>query len=111
MAQLLLDFEQRFYEASRQLQESKRAQEEERQKLLVAERAQAKVEEKSRNTSLPEFLDACHVHHQSGLTVQTDTTLWTTGDPANANYKMRLERILAWDDFPTRQEAIWNDFQ
>ena len=139
MAQPSLDFEQRFYEGQRQLHESKRAQEEERQKRLAAERAQeeerqnrqaaervqeeerqnrqaaersqAKAEEKTRKTTLPEFLDACHVHLQSALTVQTDATLSTTGDPANANDKMRPERILAWDDFPTRQEAIWIDLQ
>ncbi len=75
MAQLSLDFEQRFYEAPQQLQESKRAQEEERQKRLAAERAQAKVEEKTCKISLPEFFDACHFQPQSGLTVQTGTTL------------------------------------
>ncbi len=24
---------------------------------------------------------------------------------------MRPERIFVWDDFPTRQEAIWNDLE
>ncbi|RMZ87183.1 hypothetical protein DV736_g5591, partial [Chaetothyriales sp. CBS 134916] len=74
-----------------------------------AEQAREKTEEKTRKTTLPEFLDACHNHLHSGLTVQTDATLSTRGDPANANNKLRPERVLIWEDFPEQQAAIWDD--
>jgi len=99
MAQQSSDYRQLFQEEQRKRQEAERAQKE-------AERAQQKGEEKIRKTTLPEFLDACHVHLHFGLTVQRDTTLSTKGDPANANDKIRPDRILAWDDFSTSQEAI-----
>ncbi len=104
MAQQSSDYRQLFQEEQRKRQESERAQKE-------AERAQQKDEEKIRKTTLLEFLDACHVHLHSGLTVQRDTTLSTKGDPANANDKIRPDRILAWDDFPTSQEVIWKNLQ
>ncbi|KAF2258466.1 hypothetical protein CC78DRAFT_424293, partial [Lojkania enalia] len=68
-----------------------------------------KAEEKTRKTTLPEFLDACHNYLHSGLTVQTDATLSTRGDPANANNKLRPERLLIYEGFPAQQAAIWND--
>jgi len=101
-------------EAERAQEEAERAQEEAERAQEEAERAQEEeqhrrenAEEKTRKTTLPEFLDACHVHLHSGLTVQT-ATLSTRGDPANANYKHRPERIRAWEEFPVQQEAIWN---
>lgn len=66
-------------------------------------------EEKTRRTTLPEFLNACHNHLHAGLAVQTDVTLSTKGDPANADNKLRPEKILVWQDFPARQAAIWGD--
>ncbi|KAI4128198.1 MAG: hypothetical protein LQ347_004278 [Umbilicaria vellea] len=104
MAQQSPDYKKLLQEELRKRQEAESAQKE-------AERAQQKGEEKTRKTTLPEFLDACHVHLHSGLTVQWDKTLSTKGEPANANGKIRPDRILAWNDFPTSQEAIWKDLQ
>ncbi|KAF2174462.1 hypothetical protein K469DRAFT_709292, partial [Zopfia rhizophila CBS 207.26] len=70
-----------------------------------AEQAQEKAKEKTRKTTLLELLDACHTYLYSGLTVQTDATLSTRGDPANANNKLRPERICIWKDFAIQQEA------
>jgi len=111
MAQQSPDYRQLFQEEQRKRQEAESAQKEAERAQKEAERAQQKGEEKTRKTTLPEFLGACHVHLHSGLTVQRDTTLSTKGDPVNANDKIRPDRILAWDDFPTSQEAIWKDLQ
>lgn len=86
--QLFLEERRRREEEQRRREEAERAQEEER-------RRREQAEEKTRKTTLPEFLDACHTHLYSGLTVQTDRALSTQGDPANANNKMRPERIVA----------------
>lgn len=68
---------------------------EEQRRRQEAESVREIAEEKTRKTTLLEFLDACHVHLHSGLTVQTDATLSTRDDSANANYKHRSERIRA----------------
>ena len=73
-----------------------------------AEQGREKAEARTRNTTLPEFLDACHIHLHSNLVVQTDATLSTRGDPANAKNKPRPERLRAWTDFASQQEGIWD---
>lgn len=66
---------------------------------------------KNRNTTLVEFLDACHVHLHNSLNVQTDSKLSTQGDPSNAKAKVRPEEIVEWSEFPKSQAAIWKDLQ
>jgi len=95
--------EQRLREEEQRLREEEQRLREEEQRLREA------AEEKTRKTTLLEFLDACHSHLHEGLSVQTDTTLSTQGDPANANNKLRPERLRVWHDFPARQAAIWAD--
>ncbi|ORX94398.1 hypothetical protein BCR34DRAFT_594435 [Clohesyomyces aquaticus] len=68
--------------------EEQRRREEEQRRREAAEQAQDRAKEKTRKTTLPEYLDACHTHLHSSLTVQTDTTLSTRGDPANATNKL-----------------------
>ncbi len=116
MAQQSPDYKQLFFEEQRKRkeeqrkrEEAERAQKEERRRREEAEHAEEEQRKKNRETTLPEFLDACHVHLYSGLAVQTNATMSTQGDPSNANNKVRPERIQAWDDFPLRQEAIWNE--
>jgi hypothetical protein len=103
-------------EAERAQGKERSRREEEQRRREEAERAQGeersrreKAETTTRKTTLPEFLDACHDHLHAGLTVQTDMTLSTRGDPANANNKLRPQRLRIWDDFPARQAAIWED--
>ncbi|EOA85574.1 uncharacterized protein SETTUDRAFT_161868 [Exserohilum turcica Et28A] len=114
MADLSPNYKQLYLEEQRRREEAERAQGEERSRREEAERAQGeersrreKAEMTTRKTTLPEFLDACHDHLHASLTVQTDTTLSTRGDPANANNKLRPQRLRIWDDFPARQAAIW----
>ena len=106
---LFLEEQRRRQEAERAQEEEQRRREEEQRRREEAERAQEKAEKKTRKTTLPEFLNGCHVHLYSGLTVQTDATLSTRGDPTNANNKIRPESIQTWEDFPVQQEAIWNE--
>jgi hypothetical protein len=102
--------EQRRREAAENAQkEAEAAREEEQRRREEAEQAQERAVEKTRKTALPEFLDACHNHLHSGLTVQTNPTLSTRGSPANANNKLRPERLALWADFPARQATIWDD--
>jgi hypothetical protein len=102
MADLSPNYKQLYLEEQRRREEAERAQGEERSR-------REKAETTTRKTTLPEFLDACHDHLHAGLTVQTDMTLSTRGDPANANNKLRPQRLRIWDDFPARQAAIWED--
>lgn len=110
-------------EAEQGRMEEQRKREEEQRKREVAESAQKeaeqgrmeeqrkreKGEEKIQQTTLPEYLDGCHIHFHSNLVVQNDLTQSTQGNPANAKKKLRPEKLRAWDDFPTCQAAIWND--
>ncbi|PSN58807.1 hypothetical protein BS50DRAFT_345102 [Corynespora cassiicola Philippines] len=108
MAEPSLDYKKLFLEEQRRREAAEQAQKEEQQRREAAEQAQDRAEEKTRKTTLPEFLDACHTHLHSGLTVQTDTTLSTRGDPANATNKLRPESLVRWEDFPAQQTAIWD---
>ncbi|KAJ4286961.1 hypothetical protein N0V90_012841 [Kalmusia sp. IMI 367209] len=75
----------------------------------VVERTRERRQERTRKTTFPELLDACHNYLYSGLTVQTDATKSTRGDAANANNKLRPERILPWEDFLEKLAAVWAD--
>ncbi|RYN85803.1 hypothetical protein AA0119_g13112, partial [Alternaria tenuissima] len=96
-------------EEQRRREEEQRRREEEQRRREEAEQAQKRAVEQTRKTALPEFLHACHTHLHSGLTVQTDPTLSTRGNPANAHNKLRPERLALWADFPAQQATIWND--
>ena len=73
-----------------------------------ADKARRDAEKKIQPTTLPQFLDACHVHLQAGLAVQS-ADLSTKGDPSNARQKKRPTYMREWSDFPSRQIAIWNE--
>ncbi|KAF2752446.1 hypothetical protein EJ05DRAFT_495259 [Pseudovirgaria hyperparasitica] len=103
-------------EAQRVQKEAEHAQKEEQRRREdaesarnEAEHARRDAEEQTRKTSLPEFLHHCHHHLSLGLTVQTDATQSTQGDPSNADRKPRPDYIRAWEDFGEPQEAIWAD--
>lgn len=51
------------------------------------------AERRTRKTTFTGFLHTCHNHLHSSLTIHTDATLSTRGDPANANHKRRPERL------------------
>ena len=93
-------------EASRRLAEQ-RVEEEEASRRLAEQRVE-KSESRTRKTTLPEFLDACHIYLSLGLAVQ-EASLSTQGDPANARNKLRPEKIRSWTEFPQQLESIWRD--
>ncbi|KAF1364326.1 hypothetical protein EJ07DRAFT_100012 [Lizonia empirigonia] len=100
--------EQAQKEEQRRREAAEQAQKEEQRRREAAEQSQDRAEQKTRKTTLPEFLDACHIHLHSRLTIQTDATLSTQGDPANATNKLRPEKLVLWEDFPAQQSAIWD---
>lgn len=91
----LAEAEQREIETQRQLSEER----------LQSRRTQQRIQE----TTLPEFLDACHVHLFLGLGIQPNPDSSTKGDPANADNKLRPAKIREWMEFPQEQTAIWAD--
>lgn len=102
-----LEEEQRLREEEQQLREK------EQQLREQAERSQIQAEEQlklqTQETTLPEFLDACHVHLFLGLSIQKDRDSSTKGDPANADRKLRPTNVREWISFPREQAAIWED--
>ncbi|KAF3031555.1 hypothetical protein E8E11_001800, partial [Didymella keratinophila] len=108
MANQSPDYKQLYLEGQRKLEEEQCKRKEEQRRREDAEQAQEKAEARIRKTILPQFLDACHTHLHSSLTIQTDATLSTRGDPANAKNKLRPERLRAWTDFASQQEGVWD---
>ena len=96
-------------EEQRRREEEQRRREEEQRRREEEQRRREEVEERTRKTTLPEYLDVCHKHLYLSLAIQKDATQSTQGKPANAKNKLRPERFVAWSDFPERQQAIWND--
>ena len=95
-------------QAQRQIGDLQAARAEDHRRIETLETAQAESEVQTRKTTLPEYLAGCHNHLHSHLVVQ-DVTLSTKGDPANAENKLRPERLRRWDDFPALQKSIWQE--
>lgn len=103
-----------FFEEKRRREEEQQRREEEQRKQEQAEdnqreeqRKREKAEEKTRETTLPQALDACHIHLHAGPTILSDSSLSTKGDPSNACTKKRRDYTRKWIDFPAWQVAIW----
>ncbi|TAQ85977.1 hypothetical protein B7494_g5705 [Chlorociboria aeruginascens] len=71
-------------------------------------RLREEAERQYQNTTLPEFLDACHTYLQLNLRVRKITEA-TKGDPANAVNKPRPNRIRQWENFEEQQAKIWDE--
>ncbi|KAF2752644.1 hypothetical protein EJ05DRAFT_269824 [Pseudovirgaria hyperparasitica] len=98
-------------EAERAQEEAERAQEEAERAQEEAERARNNIEERTRKTTLSEYLHTCHTHLSLGFTVQTDASRSTQGNPDNAQRKLRPRYIRHWLDFEEQQEFIWAKLQ
>jgi hypothetical protein len=110
-----IDYKRLYEEAVKKQQEEQRRREEADEARQDADKARRDAdkarrdaEKKIQPTTLPQFLDACHVHLQAGLAVQS-ADLSTKGDPSNARQKKRPTYMREWSDFPARQIAIWNE--
>jgi hypothetical protein len=97
---------QEIQELRRRLEEERQLREEEQRRR---ERAEGILKLETQQTTLPEFLDACHLHLFLGLTIQKDKDSSTKGDPANAHHELRPSKIREWTNFPNEQIAIWED--
>ncbi|KAL4887799.1 hypothetical protein BDV59DRAFT_211992 [Aspergillus ambiguus] len=73
---------QEIQELRRRLEEERRLREEEQR---LREQAEDHLRLQTQQTTLPEFLDACHAHLFLGLSIQKNKDSLTKGDPANAN--------------------------
>ncbi|KAI0400705.1 hypothetical protein F4802DRAFT_609898 [Xylaria palmicola] len=89
-------------EQRRRKEEQRRRKEEQRRRKEEEER-----NKKSRPQALPQYLETCH---SLSLAVQvvTEKSLTTQGDTTNPTGRIYPRRIVPWDDYPTRQENIWD---
>ncbi|PVH91199.1 hypothetical protein DM02DRAFT_577240, partial [Periconia macrospinosa] len=108
MAEQSPDYKRLFLEEQRRREEEQRKREAAENAQREEQRRREIAEDRTRGTTLPEFLNACHTHLHLGLTIQSDATQSTRGDPANANNKLRPNKLVAWEDFPQQQAAIWD---
>ncbi|KAA8641668.1 uncharacterized protein ATNIH1004_011804 [Aspergillus tanneri] len=86
-----------------QIEEQRRREEEQRQReqaerpqieeQRLREQAEEQLKLQTQETTLPGFLDACHVHLFLGLSIQKDKDSSTKGDPVNADRKLRPTKI------------------
>ncbi|KAI1911969.1 hypothetical protein LOZ61_003510 [Ophidiomyces ophidiicola] len=74
-----------------------------------AEDERRQLERQMQPTTLPDFLDACHVHLSVGFSSRINYKTGTKGDPENADSKLRPDYISEWTTFPQEQSAIWKD--
>ncbi|KAL5332340.1 hypothetical protein BJX70DRAFT_404699 [Aspergillus crustosus] len=110
----LREEEQQRRKEEQQLREEEQQRRKEEQQLREEEqRLRKQAEEQLRlqiqNTTLPEFLDACHSHLFLGLDIQRDKDSSTKGNPTNADRKLRPAKIREWTSFPDEQILIWDD--
>ncbi|KAG2421591.1 hypothetical protein HFD88_005566 [Aspergillus terreus] len=89
-----------------EIQELRRRLEEEQR---LREQAEDRLRFQTQQTTLPEFLDACHTHLFLGLSIQKNKDSSTKGDPANADRKLRPNKIREWTSFPAEMASIWED--
>ncbi|KAM0670931.1 hypothetical protein ACQRIU_001326 [Beauveria bassiana] len=97
----------RLEEEERLRKQAEQRRDEVEQQRDAAEQQLRLQTQQTRNTTLLEFLDACHQHLFLGLDVQEDKESSTKGDPANAEQKLRPDHIREWTSFPREQAKIW----
>ncbi|CDM36994.1 hypothetical protein DTO006G1_1951 [Penicillium roqueforti] len=109
LRRLLAEAQQREAESRQREAEARQLAAEARQREAETRRQLSEERIQTRDTTLPEFLDACHVHLFLGMNVQTCIDSSTKGDPANADNKLRPARIREWVEFPQEQTTIWDN--
>lgn len=98
----LADALKKLEEVEARLAEERQRREEEQRRRELAE-ADARH---SQPTNITQYLEACHTLSLA-LEVVTDATSTTQGDTTKPAGRPYPQRILPWDDFPTRQEKVW----
>ncbi len=109
--QHLREEEQRLREEEQRLREEEQRRREEAESRALDEQRQREEAEEVAETSRPQtlepYLEACH---SLGLAIDvvTDRSLTTQGNTTNPVGRIYPRRIIPWDNFPERQEEIWN---
>ncbi|KAI1407697.1 hypothetical protein F5Y13DRAFT_123197 [Hypoxylon sp. FL1857] len=103
LRQALAEAESRALDEQRRREEEQRRREEEQRRREEAE----DIARASLPQTLEPYLEACHTLSLA-VDVVTDRSLTTQGDTTNPVGRIYPQRIIPWDDFPSRQEEIWN---
>ncbi|KAH0566090.1 hypothetical protein GP486_000505 [Trichoglossum hirsutum] len=84
------------------------AEEQQKREAAVAEEQQKRqsLEERTRSTTLLEFLDMCHTYVGNICSAETDSRLTTNGDIPNPVGKKYPDNIRPWLDFTSIQRTI-----
>ncbi|KAK0616010.1 hypothetical protein B0T17DRAFT_496688 [Bombardia bombarda] len=77
-----------------------------RQAIAESKRLREKAEQITRPQTLMPYLKACH-SLSLAIQVVTRRSMTTQGNPTNPVGRLYPRRIIPWDDFPARQEEIW----
>ncbi|EGD94209.1 hypothetical protein TESG_01731 [Trichophyton tonsurans CBS 112818] len=91
-------------------QEKHRLEEDRRQRSAERKKQQTELEalrQQVKPTTLPEYLDACHVHLSVGFSSRVDHKDGTKGPVENAKFKLRPKYIREWRTFPREQAKVW----
>ncbi|EGE02679.1 hypothetical protein TEQG_01714 [Trichophyton equinum CBS 127.97] len=72
-----------------------------------AERDNARLQKQLQPTTLPEFLDACHVYLSVGFSSRINYKTGTQGNSENAYLKLRPDYIREWTTFSQEQSEVW----
>ncbi|KAH6719535.1 hypothetical protein BKA61DRAFT_571536 [Leptodontidium sp. MPI-SDFR-AT-0119] len=100
-------------ERQRAEQERRRAEEEQRNRKEADERAEQErrraeeQEERTRPTTLEEYLRACHTFLSKPLRIQTDKSLSTQGSITSSKNKPCPTLLKPWTDFPVLQQQLF----
>ncbi|MCJ1407398.1 hypothetical protein MMC19_001469 [Ptychographa xylographoides] len=78
--------------------------EELRRQLEQVQKLLREAEEEIRKTTLTEYLGLCHERLSMSISIETDKTRSTKGDPGNADKKVRPYYLQPWDDFLVTQK-------
>ncbi|EGD89236.1 hypothetical protein H112_02848 [Trichophyton rubrum D6] len=108
----------RYEEEKRRLEEEGRRHEEERLRYEEDRRQRSEDRKKQQEelealkqqvkpTTLPEYLDACHVYLSVGFESRVDHKDGTKGPVENAKSKLRPRYIREWRTFPQEQAKVW----
>ncbi|AEO55539.1 hypothetical protein MYCTH_2299494 [Thermothelomyces thermophilus ATCC 42464] len=108
---LALEEERRRREEEQRRREEEQRRREKAESLLSEEQRRREEAEEAAKASqplqLPDYIEACH-KLSLNIKVVTDPALTTQGDTTDPVGRVYPRRILRWDDFPAKQEEIWD---
>lgn len=100
----IADLRKQLAEAKQRREEAELREQKEKGDREKVEQELHKAREDTRNTTLHEYLSLCHEHLSKSITIQTDKSLSTQGDPSNAKGKLRPDFLKPWKQFLDTQK-------